>query len=97
MANTARTPDQAARLKLLDAKLEAANGAVSDFFRKTLYPELSQNAGSENANALVNKEKTEISTLQNTPTCAAESWRPATLSAYPHRIRCRRCRDSTQS
>jgi CHAT domain-containing protein/Tfp pilus assembly protein PilF len=66
MANAARTPEQAARLKLLDAKLEAANGEVSSFFRKTLYPELSQKAGSENANALLTKEKTEVSTLQNT-------------------------------
>jgi CHAT domain-containing protein/tetratricopeptide (TPR) repeat protein len=66
MANNSRTPEQATRLKLLDAKLEAANGEVSTFFRKTLYPELSQKAGSETANALLNKEKTDVSTLQNT-------------------------------
>lgn len=66
MGSNSRTPEQSARLKVLDAKLETTNGEVSDFFRKTLYPELSQKAGSENANALISKEKTELSTLQNT-------------------------------
>jgi hypothetical protein len=34
--------------------------------RKTLYPELAQKAGTKDANALVSKEKSEVSRLQNT-------------------------------
>ena len=66
LAKAARTPEEEARLKTLEAKIEAANGEVSDFFRKTLYPELAQKAGTQDANALLSKEKSEVSRLQNT-------------------------------
>jgi CHAT domain-containing protein len=66
LAKSARTPEEEARLKTLEAKIEAGNGEVSDFFRKTLYPELAQKAGTQDANALLNKEKSEVSRLQNT-------------------------------
>ena len=65
-AKAARTPEEAARLKALEAKIEAGNAEVSDFFRKTLYPELAQKAGTQDANALLSKEKSEVSRLQNT-------------------------------
>ncbi|MGA3070707.1 MAG: tetratricopeptide repeat protein, partial [Terracidiphilus sp.] len=66
LAKTARAPEEEARLKTLEAKIEAGNGEVSDFFRKTLYPELAQKAGTQDANALLSKEKSEVSRLQNT-------------------------------
>jgi CHAT domain-containing protein len=66
LAKTARAPEEEARLKTLGAKIEAGNGEVSDFFRKTLYPELAQKAGTQDANALLSKEKSEVSRLQNT-------------------------------
>lgn len=62
---TARTPGEDAQLKTLEAKIEAGNGEVSDFFRKTLYPELAQSAGAQNANALLGSEKADISQLQS--------------------------------
>ena len=65
-AKAARTPEEDARLKTLEAKIEAGNAEVSDFFRKTLYPELAQKAGTQDANALLSKEKSEVSRLQNT-------------------------------
>ena len=65
-AKAARTPKEAARLKTLEAKIEAGNAEVSDFFRKTLYPELAQKAGTQDANALLSREKSEVSHLQNT-------------------------------
>ena len=63
-----RTPAESAQLKALEAKIEFGNTGVSDFFRKTLYPELEQNAGSQAANALISEEKSEVSRLQNTLT-----------------------------
>ena len=36
------------------------------FFKNTLYPELAQKAGALDANALLSKEKSEVSGLQNT-------------------------------
>jgi CHAT domain-containing protein len=65
-AQPTRTPEDAARLKTLESKIEAANGEVSDFFRRTLYPQLAQQAGTEDANALLSREKSEVSRLQNT-------------------------------
>ena len=65
-AKASRTPDEDARLKALDAKIEAGNGELSDFFKKTLYPDLAQKAGSADANALLSKEKSDISRLQST-------------------------------
>ena len=61
-----RTSEEAARLRILESKIEAGNGEVSEFFRKTLYPELAQKAGAQDANALLSKEKSEVSRLQNT-------------------------------
>ena len=66
LAKPARTPGEDARLKTLDASIEAGNGEVSEFFKKTLYPELAQKAGTQDANALLSKEKSEVSRLQNT-------------------------------
>ncbi len=65
-AKGTRTAEEAARLKTLEAKIEAGNAEVSDFFRKTLYPELAQKAGTQDANALLSKEKSDVSRLQNT-------------------------------
>jgi CHAT domain-containing protein len=61
-----RTPAESAQLKTLEAKIESGNTGVTDFFRKTLYPELAQSSGSQAANALINGEKSEVSRLQNT-------------------------------
>jgi CHAT domain-containing protein len=65
-AKTARTAAEDARMKSLEASIEKGNGEVSDFFKKTLYPELAQKAGVQDANALLSKEKSEVSRLQNT-------------------------------
>jgi CHAT domain-containing protein len=65
-AKAGRTSEQDARLKTLEASIETGNGEVSDFFRKTLYPELAQKAGAQDANALLSKEKSEVSRLQTT-------------------------------
>jgi CHAT domain-containing protein len=65
-AKATRTSDEDARLKTLEAKIEAGNAEVSDFFRKTLFPELAAKAGTQDANALLNKEKSDVSRLQNT-------------------------------
>jgi CHAT domain-containing protein len=51
---------------VLDASIEQGNGEVSAFFRNTLYPQLAQKAGTQDANALLSKEKSEVSRLQNT-------------------------------
>jgi CHAT domain-containing protein len=66
MAKPSRTAGEEATLKALEAKIEAGNGEVSDFFRNTLYPELAQKAGTADANALLSKEKSDVSQLQNT-------------------------------
>jgi CHAT domain-containing protein len=65
MAKPTRTAAEDARLKTLDKTIEVANGEVSAFFTKTLYPELAQKAGTQNANALLSKEKSDVSRLQN--------------------------------
>jgi len=65
-AKTTRTADEDARMNTLEASIEKGNAEVSDFFRKTLYPELAQKAGAQDANALLSKEKSEVSRLQNT-------------------------------
>jgi CHAT domain-containing protein len=66
LTKATRTPEEAARLKTLEMNLEAQNGEVSDFFKKTLYPELAKQAGTQNANTLLSSEKSEVSRLQNT-------------------------------
>ena len=66
MAKSPRTSAEDARLKQLDAQIEAGNGEVSAFFRNTLFPELTKKAGAEDANALLSKEKSDVSRLQNT-------------------------------
>ncbi len=65
-AAATRSPQDTARLKVLESKIEAANGEVSDFFRKTLYPQLVQQAGTQDANALLSRERSEVSRLQTT-------------------------------
>jgi len=66
LGKATRTSDESLRLKALETKIEAQNGEVSDFFKKTLYPELAQRAGTQDANALLSKEKSEVNRLQNT-------------------------------
>lgn len=65
-AKTTRTAEEEAQRKALEAKIEAANGEVSDFFRTTLYPELAQKGGAAEANAVVSEERSEVSRLENT-------------------------------
>lgn len=66
LANTQRTPAEETQLKALDAQIEAGNGEVSAFFKNTLYPELAQKSGTDDANALLSRERSEVSRLQNT-------------------------------
>jgi CHAT domain-containing protein/tetratricopeptide (TPR) repeat protein len=61
-----RTPAEDARLKSLEASIEQGNCEVSSFFKNTLYPELAQKTGTQDANTLLSKEKSEVSRLQNT-------------------------------
>jgi CHAT domain-containing protein len=61
-----RTPAESEQLKALETKIESGNTGVSDFFRKTLYPQLAQNSGTQAANELLSQEKSEVSRLQNT-------------------------------
>lgn len=63
-AKATRTPEEDARLKTLEAKIEPGNEEVSDFFRRTLYPELALKTGAQDANALLSKETSEVSRLQ---------------------------------
>jgi len=65
-AKSNRTPDEDARLKTLETQIEAGNSEISEFFRKTLYPQLARTSGAQDANALVGREKSELSRLQNT-------------------------------
>jgi CHAT domain-containing protein len=66
LAKPTRTAEEEAQLKQLDGRIEAANTEVSTFFRNALYPELAQKAGTIDANALLSKEKSDVSQLQNT-------------------------------
>jgi CHAT domain-containing protein/uncharacterized protein HemY len=62
-----RTADENARLKTLEQNIEKSNADVTAFFKNTLYPELAQQAGTQqDANKLVRAEKSEVSQLQNT-------------------------------
>jgi CHAT domain-containing protein/Tfp pilus assembly protein PilF len=61
-----RTAEETAHMQELDSRIEAGNLEVTEFFRKTLYPQLAQKAGTETANTLTNREKSEVSRLQNT-------------------------------
>jgi hypothetical protein len=65
-AKATRTPEEDARLRTLDMQIETGNGEVSDFFKKTFYAELARKAGTQDANAILSKEKSEVSRLQNT-------------------------------
>ena len=65
-AKTSRTPAENDQLKALDARIEAGNREVSDFFRKTLYPQLAEKAGTADANERLSREKSDVSELQNT-------------------------------
>jgi CHAT domain-containing protein len=65
-AKAGRTPQETAQMNTLEMKIEAQNADVSDFFKKTLYPELAQRAGAANANAILNSDKSDVSRLQNT-------------------------------
>ena len=65
-AKATRTSDETAHMKDLETKIEAQNADVSDFFKKTLYPDLAKQTSAQDANALLSKEKSEVSRLQNT-------------------------------
>jgi hypothetical protein len=65
-AKATRTYEEDARLKTLDAQIEAGNGEVSDFFKKRIYPELAQKGDIKDANDLLSRAKAEVSHLQNT-------------------------------
>lgn len=66
LAKPNRTPEEEGRLKALDTSISAGNAEVSEFFTKTLYPELATAANTETANAVLHKEKLEVNSLQNT-------------------------------
>jgi CHAT domain-containing protein len=66
LAKQNRTPEENARLKTLEASIEQRNADVSAFFKNTLYPELAANVSTQNANALLTEEKSDVSRLQNT-------------------------------
>ncbi len=61
----ARTPAEEARMKALDAQIEAGNAEIAAFFEKTLYPELSR-TNSTRASDLVSGEESRVSGLQDT-------------------------------
>lgn len=61
-----RSPEEAVRLKSLDARIEAGNDEVSNLFQSTIYPELAQKTDTETANKRYSEEKEEVSQLQNT-------------------------------
>ncbi|MGA2418800.1 MAG: tetratricopeptide repeat protein [Candidatus Acidiferrum sp.] len=65
-AKTPRTPAEDTQFKALEARIEAGNREVSDFFRKTLYPQLAQKTGAQEANERLSREKSDVSELQNT-------------------------------
>ena len=65
-AKAARTPEETARFEMLETKIESGNSEVSEFFKKTLYPQLAEKAGTQDANAVLSKERSEVSRLQNT-------------------------------
>ena len=67
-AKATRTPDEDARLKMLEARtLRQGNGEVSDFLHEdALSRNWRRRPGAQDANALLSKEKSEVSRLQNT-------------------------------
>jgi CHAT domain-containing protein len=67
-AKTSRTSLEETQMKALESKIETGNADVTEFFRKTLYQELAENSGTQDANALLSKERSEVSRLQNTLT-----------------------------
>ncbi len=64
-AKATRTAEETAQMNGLESKIEARNAEVLDFFKKTLFPELAQRAGSRDANAILSSEKSDVSKLQN--------------------------------
>jgi CHAT domain-containing protein/Tfp pilus assembly protein PilF len=66
LAKEKRTPEEDARVKTLESDIEKGNSDVSAFFKNTLYVDLAQKAGTQNANAILSKEKSDVSRLQNT-------------------------------
>ena len=65
-AKQGRTPADDARLKQVEAQIEAGNAEVSSFFKNTFYPELAQSVPREGANSILSSEKSTLSSLQNT-------------------------------
>ncbi|MGD0629684.1 MAG: tetratricopeptide repeat protein [Terracidiphilus sp.] len=60
-----RSPAEEARMKTLDAQIEAGNAEIAAFFEKTLYPELARNNGGK-ANDVLSGEESRVSGLQDT-------------------------------
>jgi CHAT domain-containing protein/Tfp pilus assembly protein PilF len=60
-----RTPAEDARMKALEAKIEAGNAEITAFFEKTLYPELARTSGSK-ANDILSGEESRMTGLQDT-------------------------------
>ena len=65
-AKKSRTPEETARMKSLDARIEAGNDEVSNFFEATIVPELKQKSDIVTANQRYKEEKEDVSQLQNT-------------------------------
>lgn len=66
LAKGSRTPAEDARLKTVETSIEQGNSEVSAFFKNTLYPQLAQKVGTQDANTLLSGVKSDVSTLQNT-------------------------------
>lgn len=64
LGKDARTPAEEARMKALEAKIEAGNEEITAFFEKMLYPELARTGGK--ANDVLSGEESRVSGLQDT-------------------------------
>jgi CHAT domain-containing protein len=67
-AKGARTPEEDARLKTLNASMEQENTAIRAFFASTIYPELERNSGAAQASGVSGGDNSAPSYLQNTLT-----------------------------
>lgn len=64
LAKDAPTAAEQARMKALDAQIEAGNAEIQSFFEKTLYPELARTG--THANDVLSGEESRVSGLQDT-------------------------------
>lgn len=65
LAKDTRTAAEEARMKSLDAQIEAGNAEIAAFFEKTLYPELAR-TNSTKASEVLSGEESRVSGLQDT-------------------------------